>query len=212
MKAEDLNLTISDMIKVAAGGYSFCLVPNEEVSANHIPVLAINLIDKLASETSINKEKPTIPCHGGANNLLGRAMPSFEIEQSRTKNRIDFQKKDKPLSTSDAGLLIKAIKTISNNMADPAFNVNQLSCMLHVSRATLFRKIKVFTGMSPNQLIRSLRLVRAAQLLHTDYGNITTIAFEVGFSSSSYFTKCFKNKYSLSPSEFKLHAKRKNTN
>ena len=71
-----------------------------------------------------------------------------------------------------------------------------------MGRPSLFRKIEALTGQTPNQFIQSYRLQRAAQLLKANFGNITQVAFEVGFSSSAYFTKCFKEKFNQLPSTF----------
>ena len=71
-----------------------------------------------------------------------------------------------------------------------------------MGRSTLFRKVQALTGESPPQFILSYRLERAAQLLKDNFGNVTEVAFEVGFSSPAYFSKCFKEKFHQSPSSF----------
>jgi AraC-like DNA-binding protein len=71
-----------------------------------------------------------------------------------------------------------------------------------MARATLFKKIKALTGETPNQFIISYRLERGAQLLREKFGKVTEVAAEVGFGSSAYFAKCFKEKYHMSPTTF----------
>jgi len=71
-----------------------------------------------------------------------------------------------------------------------------------MSRTTLYRKILALTGEPPREFIRSYRLKRGAQLLKANFGNVTEVAFEVGFSSTTYFSKCFKEKFHLLPSAF----------
>jgi AraC-like DNA-binding protein len=99
---------------------------------------------------------------------------------------------------------IKEVKDIiDTNLSETEFNVEQLAKKLFMSSATLFRKLHALTGENPSQFIRSYRIQRAAQLLGTGKASITEIAFEVGFSSRAYFTKCFKETFHQSPSAFK---------
>ena len=71
-----------------------------------------------------------------------------------------------------------------------------------MGRSSLYRKIQALTGETPNQFILSYRLERGAQLLREKFGNVTEVALEVGFSSSAYFSKLFKEKFHQTPSEF----------
>jgi AraC-like DNA-binding protein len=73
---------------------------------------------------------------------------------------------------------------------------------MHMSRSTLFRKLDALTNQSPVEFIRTLRLKRAAVMLKEQYGNVSEVALEVGFSNPSYFAKMFKKAFSVSPSEF----------
>ena len=91
---------------------------------------------------------------------------------------------------------------IEKNLSDPDFNVEQLGKKLYMSRATLYRKIHALTGESPNDFIQTYRLKRGAELLENNFGSVLEVAFEVGFSSASYFTKCFKKKFNQLPSAF----------
>jgi AraC-like DNA-binding protein len=91
---------------------------------------------------------------------------------------------------------------IEKNLSDPDFNVEQLGKKLYMSRATLYRKIHALSGESPNEFLQSYRLKRGAELLEKNFGSILEVAFEVGFSSASYFSKCFKKKFNQLPSAF----------
>ena len=77
-----------------------------------------------------------------------------------------------------------------------------LSVQIALSRSHLLRKITALTGVSVNELIRTFRLQRAAQLLEQSWGPVTQVAYEVGFSNLSYFSKVFKEQYGVLPSEF----------
>ncbi|MCP4158118.1 MAG: helix-turn-helix transcriptional regulator [bacterium] len=91
---------------------------------------------------------------------------------------------------------------IEKNLSDPLFNTARLAAELYMNRSTLYRKIYAMYGETPSGLIQSQRLNRGAQLLMNHFGNVTRVAFEVGFSSSSYFCECFKKKFHRLPSDF----------
>lgn len=93
------------------------------------------------------------------------------------------------------------MREIEIRMADTDLNVNTLSAAMNISRAQLFRKVKTLTGCSPVDLIRSLRLKRGQQLLLNTDDSIQQIAYAVGFTSASYFTKCYKDMFGISPGE-----------
>jgi AraC-like DNA-binding protein len=79
--------------------------------------------------------------------------------------------------------------------------VAQLAKKLYMSQSSLYRKVQALSGQTPTLFIRSYRLKRAAQLLNANFGNVTEVAFEVGFSNTSYFTKCFKEMFHHLPSQ-----------
>jgi AraC-like DNA-binding protein len=106
------------------------------------------------------------------------------------------------LSSLDNSLIKKMQDAIEKNLEDPEFGPDQLADALYMSRPTLNRKVKALTGQSPNNFIQSYRLKRSLDLLKSSAGNVTEVAFQVGFSSSSYFTKCFKEKFNRLPSDY----------
>jgi AraC-like DNA-binding protein len=91
---------------------------------------------------------------------------------------------------------------LENNLSNQLFTVEKLSNKLHMSRATMYRQFRAQTGKSPQLYIQSYRLMRAAQLLENKERNITEICFMVGFTSTAYFAKCFKEKFLQSPKAF----------
>ena len=91
---------------------------------------------------------------------------------------------------------------IEKNLSDPEFNVDRLAKELYMSRNTLYRKILAISGETPTEFIRSHRLKRGVQLLENNFGSVLEVAFEVGFSNSSYFAKCFKEVYHQSPTDY----------
>jgi len=87
-------------------------------------------------------------------------------------------------------------------MSDEHYNVEQLSADLCMSRMTLYRKIQSSTGQKPTEFIRTIRLSRAAELLREGRLNITEVSYATGFSSVSYFSRCFRTMHGVSPTQF----------
>jgi len=105
---------------------------------------------------------------------------------------------------------IKNIETvIDENLMNESFSVEDLGNELAFSRMQLYRKLKALTGYSPNEYIRNYRLKQAAKLLQKRDLNVTEVLYEIGFSNKSYFTKCFKEMYNMTPKEYSKQFERK---
>ncbi len=102
----------------------------------------------------------------------------------------------------DQRLLRKAIEAIEFNMSNPLFGVDLMARHMAMSRTNLHRKIKAITGISPSELIRNVRLKKAALLLINKADSVSQISFIVGFEDQSYFSKAFKKQFGVSPSEY----------
>lgn len=95
-----------------------------------------------------------------------------------------------------------AIAAVEKNIADEHYNVEQLSADLCMSRMTFYRKIQSATGQKPTEFIRTIRLRRAAEMLRESSKTVTEIAYATGFSSVSYFSRCFRNMFGMPPTQF----------
>jgi AraC-like DNA-binding protein len=106
------------------------------------------------------------------------------------------------LNPKDETFLNQLMDYVEDTWSDPKFKVDQLEKQLGYSKSQLYRKMVSLTGKSPNVMIREYRLNRALQLLNEQKKNITEIAFETGFNSSAYFSKCFHEKFGILPSRY----------
>ena len=104
--------------------------------------------------------------------------------------------------SGDQRLLKKAIEIVESNMSNPEFGVEEMAKAMSMSRTNLHRKIKGVTGFPPNELIRNIRLRKAAALLLSQADTVAQISFAVGFEDHSYFSKAFKKQFGVSPSEY----------
>jgi signal transduction histidine kinase/DNA-binding response OmpR family regulator/ligand-binding sensor domain-containing protein len=201
------DLIISDIMMPETDGYELCRILKKDVKTSHIPIV---LLTAKASEESIIAGLET-----GADDYITKPF-NIDILLIRIKNLIDlrrglqekFQREmalqptEIAVSSVDRQFMKELKQAIEKNLSEPEFGVDELAQNLYMGRATLNRKIRALTGESTRQFIQSYRLKRAAQLLKANFGNITEVSFEVGFSSSGYFSKCFKKKFQQLPHAF----------
>ena len=95
----------------------------------------------------------------------------------------------------------KVIEVIEQHISEEEFSIEEFGNELGMSRSQLHRKLKALSGKSASRYIRSVRLARAKNMIDDQKGNISEIAYSVGFSSPAYFTKCFKEEYGYPPSD-----------
>ncbi len=106
-------------------------------------------------------------------------------------------------SKADKRLLEKINAIIAQHLSDSSFSVDQMAEMMKMGRTKFYGKVKELTGESPNKLLISERMRLAAQLLEEGELNISEIGYRVGIEDSSYFNKCFKQYFGMSPSQYK---------
>lgn len=104
--------------------------------------------------------------------------------------------------SADEQFLIKVKEVIHQRLTDEQLSVESLAEEIGMSRVQLYRKVTALTGVTVHELIRSFRLQKAAQLLAAKWGPVSQVAYEVGFSNLSYFSKVFKEEFGRLPSEF----------
>ena len=106
------------------------------------------------------------------------------------------------ITSVDKKFLQKIYNAITHNISDSSFGIESIVETLSVSRSVLYRKILSLTGESPGELIRQIRLKKAAELIEQKFGNLSEIALEVGFNNPSYFAECFKKQFGVTPSQY----------
>lgn len=206
-RAEIPDLIVSDIMMPGLDGYQLCKALKTDIKTSHIPVI---LLTAKAADENIIKGLETgaddyITKPFNAKILLARIHNLIDLRQQwqqKIQREMLLQPSQVMVSSMDDTFLKEIQVVIEGNLSDSLFSVEQLGKKLYMSRATLYRKILALTGQSPREFIKSYRLKRAAQLLKAHFGNIMEVSMEVGFSSTSYFTKCFKEKFQQLPSSF----------
>jgi AraC-like DNA-binding protein len=118
-----------------------------------------------------------------------------------------FELRDIAVTSVDRRFLDRALKVIEKEMSNPDFDVDVFVQAMGISRAHLYCKFQALAGQSVKEFIRTVRLKRGAQLLRQKAGNISQIAFEVGFNNPAYFSECFRKQFGQTPSHFVSNAR-----
>jgi signal transduction histidine kinase/ligand-binding sensor domain-containing protein/AraC-like DNA-binding protein len=205
--AQHPNLIVSDISMPEMTGSELCIKLKNDPRTTHIPVI---LLTALTGEEQQLKGLET-----GATDYMTKPF-NFEILQSKIRNilyqqetmRKTYQKQveasptEMAVESPDEVFIKKVLVLIDHNISNPNFSVEELSSEMCVSRYTLYKKILTLTGKTPNELVRSMRMKRAVQLLESGHLTISQICHKVGFKSQKYFVKLFKAEFNSIPSKY----------
>ena len=122
--------------------------------------------------------------------------------RDRYSQEVILKPKDIAITNLDEEFLERVQEVLDLKLTKTDFNVQEFSDAVGLSRMQLHRKLKALTGLSASEFVRSQRLKLAASLLRSSDVNVSQIGYEVGFNDPSYFSKCFKEAYGVSPTEY----------
>lgn len=204
------DVIISDLMMPEMDGFEFCKLLKADEKTSHIPIIMLT--------AKANVESRIEGFELGADDYLIKPFNSQEM-QARVKNLLVIREKlkkyyqtsdtqkpvnnDVKISVIDEQFIKKVRDAIDIHISESQFSIEQLANELSLSPTQLRRKIKALSNQTIVEFIRLYRLEKAAQLLTQNAGNISEIAFNVGFDSLSYFSKVFQEIYGVSPSDFR---------
>ncbi len=139
--------------------------------------------------------------HAAAPSL--QSLPEEVVETPGEELSGDEQQQTLEMSVNDRKFMDKLVDLMEKNMDNGDLVVDMLVRELAVSRSVFFKKLKTLTGLAPIEFIKEMRINRAAQLIETGEFNMTQISYMVGINDPRYFSKCFKAKYGMTPTEFR---------
>jgi DNA-binding response OmpR family regulator len=201
------DIIISDVMMPGKDGFELCSLLKENVSTNHIPIILLTACS-LDEQKLIGFESGAdayIPKPFNAHLLKIRVRKLIENRQKIKEafgNSLINDTKKESLGEMEQNFINDFQAYVEEYISNPELNVDELADHLKLSRSQLYRKIKYLTNYSPNELIRIVRLKYAKRLLNSKVKSISEVAYEAGFSSPSYFAKCFKDIYGESPTEY----------
>lgn len=199
------DVVVSDVMMPGMDGVECCRRLKSEMQTCHIPVILL---------TACSLDEQRIRGYdGGADAYISKPFNS-QLLLSRIHNLIANRRQLKQffgdnrlvereaVSDMDKDFVSRFRTLVEERMKDAELNVEDLGREMGMSRVQLYRKLKSLTNYSPNELLRRMRLRKAASLLASSEMTVAEIGYEVGFSSPSYFTKCYKEEFGESPTDF----------
>ena len=202
------DLVICDVMMPVMDGLEFTEQLKTNTATSHIPVIMLtakNLEEHRAEGYEHGADSYiTKPFHSKV--LLARIENLLRQRQLLKHLYQGSQEAEKEISEShledrDKQFLKQLQTIIQQNLSDSEFGVEDMGQQIGLSRVQLYRKVKAMTGSSVVDLLRKARLAKAKRLLETRSMNVSEVAYEVGFSAPSYFTKCFKEEYGMLPGD-----------
>ena len=200
------DVVITDVMMPKKDGYELCHSLKENTKTSHIPIVMLT--------AKAGKDSKMEGLTQGADAYLTKPFDAEEL-RVRVKNLIEARKRiwehfkgldmllvdDLDISSVDDQFLQKVMATVKENLDNEHFSVDDIARSVGFSRSQLHRKLKALINTSPNQLVVETRLNEARRLLENKAGSVSEIAYSVGYTNMSYFTKTFKEKFGLLPSK-----------
>lgn len=202
------KLVVCDVMMPVMDGLEFTKRLKEDTATSHIPVV-------LLTARSLSEQRKE-GYDTGADSYITKPF-SGQVLLSRIENLMrsrimlrsvfagDKQEteEEEKLNEADKTFVGRLRTAIQENLGDNDFSVERLGEEIGLSRVQLYRKVKALTGQTPVELLRKARLTKARQLLEKTEKSVSEIAYEVGFTSPSYFNKCFKDEFDINPSSLR---------
>jgi len=201
------DLVITDLMMPEMDGMELCCLIKKDKNYSHIPVIIL---------TAKNLEEDKIAGYqSGADAFIFKPF-KYRFLSLRVENLLALKAKvenqlsdnlyvilDKKIESRDKLFIDRTIALVEENIGNSDFNVDNMYKFLGYSRSNLYRKIKELTGYSAKEFVREIRLQNAAQMFREYDINVNEVAYLNGFESTSYFSKCFKNRFKTTPVKYK---------
>lgn len=202
------KLVVCDVMMPVMDGLEFTKRLKEDTATSHIPVV-------LLTARSLSEQRKE-GYDTGADSYITKPF-SGQVLLSRIENLLRSRimlrsvfagdkretEEEEKLNEADKTFVGRLRTAIQENIGDSDFSVERLGEEIGLSRVQLYRKVKALTGQTPMELLRKARLTKARQLLEKTEKSVSEIAYEVGFTSPSYFNKCFKDEFDINPSSLR---------
>ncbi|KUG08230.1 hypothetical protein ASU33_08580 [Solirubrum puertoriconensis] len=211
LKDLEPDLIVSDLMMPVLDGLELCRRIREDEHTSHIPVILLTA--RAGDEARLTSfglgadEYLTKPFHPEELRVrIHNLVQQRRLLRQRFGREVTLQPRDISITSADETFLNRAMAVVEQHMADTEFSVERFADEMAMSRVQLHRKLKALTDQPTSEFVRTVRLRRAAVLLQGHAGNVAEVAEAVGFANLSYFSKCFRELYRQSPSEYATQA------
>ena len=206
------DIIVSDVMMPVMDGLEFCRRIKADTMTSHIPVILLTArsteeqqLEGLGSGADDYMTKPFSAqlLLARIDNLLKSRLKLRHLFNGKVKNEPEVKEAEEKLSPLDRKFIDRLKAAMEKHLPESDVKVDDIGSDIGLSRVQLYRKLKAITGLSPAELLRQMRLQKARELLmHSDLP-VSTIAYDTGFSSPGYFSKCFRDEYGISPSDMR---------
>ncbi len=202
------SLIISDVVMPGIDGIELCKRLKGEISTSHIPIILLSakseVEDKIQGMEFGADDYIEKPFHFRfLDARVTNMLKSRKMLQERYRKELIIEPSQVTPFSHDEKMLVQIRDYIEEHLSDPELGVNHLAYHVGVSRTMMFMKLKELIGYSPQEFIKAVRLKKAAQMLHKTDFTVSEIAYRVGFKYPKYFSTCFQQEYSKTPSEYR---------
>ena len=201
------DIILSDVMMPVMDGIELCETLKTDERTSHIPIVLLT--------AKAGEENKLIGFETGADDYITKPFNSEVLKvrlkklialrkvlQDRFSQEVVLKPKDIAITSADQKFLEKVQQILDEKLTDSGFTTDAFSKEIGLSRMQLHRKLKGLTGLSANHFIRTYRIKMAAKILGEAGINISEVGYMVGFNDPSYFSKCFKEFYNCTPTEF----------
>lgn len=208
------DIVISDLMMPEMDGLTMLKNIRKDFSISHIPVIILSAKN--------NPQSRTEAIESGANFYIQKPFSKRYLQaciERILEDRNRFRKKvylnreetdkenpedkyEQYLIEKDFAFLRKVNETIEENISNSDFNIDTIASVLGLSRSSFYKKLKSLTGISPVDFVKEYRLAKALEIIKTSDMSVFEIAYKAGFKDAGYFSKCFKKRYNISPSDY----------
>lgn len=217
------DIIISDIMMPEKDGITLVKELREELTTSHIPIVLLTAktdMDtklqslELGADSYITKPFSATYLEARVDNLLARRqkLRQFYCDHLMDINPPKVENEEEEvdvMSQQDRRFLEQLTNFMERNIDNGELVVDDLVHEMAVSRSVFFKKLKSLTGLAPIEFIKEMRVKRAAQLIETGEFNMTQISYMVGINDPRYFSKCFKQRFGMTPTEYREKQKNK---
>lgn len=208
------DIIVTDIMMPVVDGYELCREIKQDPNLSPIPVVFLTAKNDLESKVK------ALECGGESfiekpfsikyfRQQIKSLLDNRRHERKAFLNKPFFSVDNMKVNKADEEFMNKVVETINKNIENENFNVESMADILCMSRSSLLRKIKTLFNLSPVELIRIVRLKRAAELIQEGKYRMGDICFMVGINSQSYFTRLFLKQFGISPKTFEKQCREK---
>lgn len=209
-----IDLIVTDIMMPEMNGFELCRTVKADINMSHIPIIFITAKNDLESKlkglqlgAEAYIEKPFSIKY--FRQLISSLLDNRRRERESFSKKPFFNVDNMRMTKADEDFMNKVMKIIEDNIGEDDFNVESMADILCMSHSSLLRKIRSVFNMSPVELIRTVKLKKAAELIQEGKYLIGDICYMVGIASPSYFSKLFFKQFGISPKDFEKQCREK---